>query len=320
MRVALISLDYYGYDKYIVSAMKELGIEAVHIDIYANRYQYPNLWIRFKNLINKTFFESNIKREHLDGLIRKELSQYGKQDKIIIIHAEWLSPKTLDFCSSRSKEMIAYHYDGVQRMPAISNTFDYFDRIYSYDKKDVEKYNLEFIPNYIYEQHDLKKKNGIRRAFNISSLDKRTPILEKVAQILDEKKFSYEFIVVNRKQINLYTPKIRTKIKYLNKMVSREESLEKIKNSNLMIDIQRPEQLGLTFRVFESLGCHKKLITTNKDIVNYDFYNPANILLIDAENIKIPDEFLNSEYQDVPEHILDKYNVRTWVKRILELN
>ncbi len=319
MKVALISLDYYGYDKYIVSAMKELGIEAVHIDIYANRYQYPHLWDRFKNLINKTFFKHNIKREHLDKLIHKELSHYGEQDKIIIIHAEWLSPQSLEFCQSKSKEMIAYHYDGVQRMPAISNTFGYFDKIYSYDKKDVEKYNLEFIPNYIYEQ---QPKGGIvkRKAFNISSLDKRTPVLEKIASALEKKKFPYEFIVVNRRQLNFYVPKIKTKIKYLNKMISRERSLEKIKNSNLMIDIQRPEQMGLTFRVFESLGYHKKLITTNKDIVNYDFYNPNNILLVDTENIEIPDDFLNSEYQEIPEEIINKYTIKNWVKKVLDLD
>ncbi len=318
MKVALISLDYYGYDKYIVSAMRELGIEAVHIDIYANRYQYPNLWARFRNLINKTFFNSNIKREHLDKFIHKELSHYGKFDKIIIIHAEWLSSEALEFCQSKSNEMIAYHYDGVQRMPSISNTFGYFDKIYSYDKIDVEKYNLEFIPNYIYEQ---QPKNVVvkKRAFNISSLDKRTPILEKIAFALEEKQFPYEFLVVNRRQLNFYVPKIKTKIKYLNKMVPRKISLEKIRNSSLMIDIQRPEQLGLTFRVFESLGYHKKLITTNKDIVNYDFYNPNNILLIDPDNIEIPDDFLNSEYQEVPERILNKYNIKNWVKKILDL-
>lgn len=320
MKVALISLDYYGYDKYIVSAMKNLGIETIHIDIYANRYIYPNLWVRFKNLLNKTFFESNIKRQHLDRLIHKELSPLGIFDKIIIIHAEWLSSETLLFCQTVCKKMIAYHYDGIQRMPAISNTFNYFDKIYSYDKQDVEKYNLEFIPNFIYEEDTQKKDNILPKAFNISSLDQRTIILEKIARVLQEKNFPYDFFVVNRRQLNLYIPKIKTKIKYLNHMISREESLKKIKDSTIMIDVQRPEQEGLTFRVFEALGYRKKLITTNKDIVNYDFYNPNNILLLDPNNIKISDSFLYSKYQEVPKEIIDKYQIKNWVKKILEIN
>lgn len=319
MKVALISLDYYGYDKYIVSAMQNLGIEAIHIDIYANRYKYPNLWVRFKNLINKTFFESNIKRQHLDKLIHQELSKIGVFDKIIIIHAEWLSPETLRFCQTVSKQMIAYHYDGVQRMPAISSTFNYFDKIYSYDKQDVKKYNLEFIPNFIYEEDVHKKYNLLPKAFNISSLDQRTSILEKVAKNLEEKNFPYEFLVVNRRRLNFYVPKIKTKIKYLNHMIPREEALGKMKDSTIMIDIQRPEQVGLTFRIFESLGYRKKLITTNKDIVNYDFYNSNNILVLDPENIKIPESFLESEYQEVPEEIFNKYQIKNWVKKILEI-
>ncbi|CVK16822.1 hypothetical protein Ga0061079_11114 [Apibacter mensalis] len=320
MKVALISLDYYGYDKYIISAMKELDIEAIHIDIYANRYRYPNLWVRLKNLINKSFFNYNIKTSHLDKLIKDTLSNYSKLDKIVIIHAEWLSPETLNFCQFKSNEMIAYHYDGIQRMPSIINTFKYFDKIYSYDKEDAKKYNLNFITNYIYEQVKDINFHEERKAFNISSLDNRTPILEKIAKILEKKNYPYEFMVVNRRQFNFYTRKIKTKIKYLNRMVSREQVLDKIKRSNLMVDIQRPEQTGLTFRVFEALGLNKKLITTNKDIINYDFYNPNNILIIDPENIEIPDKFLHTKYEMVPDHILSNYHVKTWVKKILELN
>lgn len=320
MKIALISLDYYRYDKYIISAMKELDIEAIHIDIYANRYRYPNLWVRLKNLITKSFFNTNIKRTHLEKLIKNALSKNDKFDKIVIIHAERLSPETLKFCKHKSNEMIAYHYDGIQRMPSITKTFKYFDKIYSYDRNDVKKYNLKFIPNYIYEQMEDINLHEQKIAFNISSLDNRTPILEKIAKILENKNYPYEFLVVNRNHFNFYTQKFKTKIKYLNKMVSRDEVLEKIKRSNLMVDIQRPEQIGLTFRVFEALGHHKKLITTNKDIINYDFYNPANILIIDPENIEIPDEFLYSKYEKVPDHILNKYHVKTWVKQILELN
>jgi DNA-binding NtrC family response regulator len=36
--------------------------------------------------------------------------------------------------------------------------------------------------------------------------------------------------------------------------------------------------------VLESLGLEKKLITTNAEIIHYDFYNPNNILVIDDEN------------------------------------
>ena len=50
---------------------------------------------------------------------------------------------------------------------------------------------------------------------------------------------------------------------------------------------------------------NKKLITTNPDIINYDFYNPNNIHVIDEENIRFDAEFFNVPYEPIPEY---KYN------------
>ena len=38
------------------------------------------------------------------------------------------------------------------------------------------------------------------------------------------------------------------------------------------------------------IGLKKKLITTNKDIVNYDFYNSNNIMVVDRANFQIDTE------------------------------
>ena len=47
---------------------------------------------------------------------------------------------------------------------------------------------------------------------------------------------------------------------------------ENLKKSKIIVDIHKYGiQDGLTFRVFEAIGYHKKLITTNKDIKTYDF-------------------------------------------------
>ncbi|WP_228731997.1 MULTISPECIES: hypothetical protein [Pseudomonas] len=54
-----------------------------------------------------------------------------------------------------------------------------------------------------------------------------------------------------------------------------------------------PGQAGLSFRFFEAMTSRKKVITTNKSVVDYDFYNPANILVID-----------------------EKYTLQGWVKTV----
>ena len=62
----------------------------------------------------------------------------------------------------------------------------------------------------------------------------------------------------------------------------------------------------------------KKLITTNKDIKNYDFYNSNNIHVIDdVKNISIPLSFFETNYEEIPTELVEKYIVKNWVTTIL---
>ena len=75
-------------------------------------------------------------------------------------------------------------------------------------------------------------------------------------------------------------------------------------------------QQGLTFRVFEAMGFRKKLITTNADIVNYDFYNANNIFVWTEDSKEIPDAFFETDYEELPEEIFKKYSLENWLKTI----
>ena len=92
-------------------------------------------------------------------------------------------------------------------------------------------------------------------------------------------------------------------VEIIEKPIPLEMVNQFIDESKALLDIHRTKQDGLSFRVFESLGKEKKLITTNKDIKNYDFYNEQNILIID-ENFEIPKSFFDSKYIPIPEMIL----------------
>ena len=63
-----------------------------------------------------------------------------------------------------------------------------------------------------------------------------------------------------------------------------------------------------------------KLITTNKDIKNYDFYNPNNIFVWDENTKEIPDSFFELQYQELPKEIFEKYSLKTWIKTVFEQN
>ena len=89
-----------------------------------------------------------------------------------------------------------------------------------------------------------------------------------------------------------------------------------ISRSKAIIDCPLPNQNGLTMRTFETLALGKKLITTNKNIVYYDFYSSNNIFVVDGKS-KVPLSFFESEF-DQNYKLSDEYSISNFVKKLTE--
>lgn len=314
MQITIISLDLYGYDFYIVEELEERGYVVNHFNIDKNKYQYKNVFEKIFNGFRKVFLGKNYKKDHLNKTILENIEKLGHQDKILMIRPDKFYNSTLRKISCLCDEFLAFHYDGSKKAKGIIKTFPLFDRNFTFDKEDAKKYNLIFITNFIYKECKLKKNHT---AFHVSTLDSRVKLLEKIVCVLNSKKVNCDVNIVSLDEN--YNPPTGLPINFLNKRISIEELDERIKKSSIHIDNQRNIQTGLTFRVFESMGYRAKLITSNVDIMNYDFYNTNNILVIDEDNVVILDSFLASDYEEIPEHIYQKYTLKSWVDTVFNL-
>jgi len=99
--------------------------------------------------------------------------------------------------------------------------------------------------------------------------------------------------------------------------ISGDQIIKIFEDSKYILDAPQKGQTGLTIRTIECLGAKKKLITTNKDIINYDFYNENNILVFDGEINKDSPFFVN-EYEDIDAYIYEKYSLKNWLKTMIE--
>jgi len=319
MKITIISLDNWGYNEYIVEELKSFkNVEVNHINFDKLRYKYPTIWHKILNFFLKNIFNINLKRKHLNKVILDQIKNLGHQDKILVIKAEFLSIKTIKKLKKNTSQLIAFYNDNIQRCPRIKVVYPYFDINYSFERKDVLKYNFNFITNYIYHKH-LKQKPDLNtktefEVFNISSLGKRNTSLEKIALALDMIKANYRIILVGKKE---YIPK--GNIIYQSEKIDIEGVNDNISKSRTLLDVHREGQSGLTFRVMDSLAFHKKLITTNPDIVNYDFYNPNNILVVNTEKVEISKAFFETTYESIPQKIYDRYTINNWVKTVFQL-
>lgn len=311
-QILIIAPYAFGYTTHIDDALKKIGsVESRIIYLDKPAFTYEGFFHKAQNFVSKLLFGKNLKKTFVFDRIKSDVSNLPHQDVIFIIRPDILDDSTLNYLKSRTDSFIAYYYDSTRRFSRKVDIIPFFDTIYSYDKLDVETFGFRFTTNYIFNEEVHTKSNY--QFFNISTVDYRLPSIEKLADYIREKGWSYNIQIFNG------TPLESDSVEIITTQKSIEEVGELIKASDIIIEIQRTEQIGLSFRIFEALGYHKKLITTNADVVNYDFYHPQNILVIDSENPKIPEEFVNSPYLEIDRSILDFYKIDTWVKRVFEL-
>lgn len=315
-KICLISFDQWDYDHYIIKALESKGIEAHHINISKFKYRYPTVFHRISNFISKTIFKKNIKKIRRQQHILEQLEKIGHQDKILVINPEMVNPETHKRITEFTNEYIAYLYDSCDRYP-VAHLFDFFDEIYSFDEKDVAKYNLKPLSNYIYfDQKPLQKRSQIKHTvFMIATIDERYHLLNKISYLLDDLQIDYKFILIGSKKPNGLNPKIE----FQRKRVSLHDIEVYLSESAVFLDLIRINQIGLSFRVFESLGFQKKLLTTNASVKNYSFYNPANIAILDPENLSVDPDFFKTPYEPLAEAIYHNYTIEHWVDIVFKL-
>ena len=310
-KILIIAPFAFGYTKHIQDVLNaKSGVEATILYLDKPGFKYKGLVHKIQNFVSK-LFGKNLKKTFDFDRIKAEVLKLEKQHDIFIIRPDVLDDATLEFLKSRAHNFIAYYWDSTRRFPRKTQIVNYFDIIYSYDKQDVEQYGFNTLTNYIFAENTSEDYDYL--FFNISTNDHRFPLIENLAGYLKQNDWSYNIKVYNG------TPFEVKHVEPITEQLSITEVEKLILKSKIIVEIQRNDQIGLSFRIFEALGYRKKLITTNTDVVNYDFYNPQNILVIDENNIEIPEDFVTSPYVDIDETILDKYRLENWVKPIFNL-
>ena len=64
----------------------------------------------------------------------------------------------------------------------------------------------------------------------------------------------------------------------------------------------------------EALFYEKKLITNNKNIINYDFYCKENIFILEKDDIEELPQFLKTPYKKIDNEIVNKYEFENWLE------
>ena len=315
MKICLISYDFWHYDQYIVQALKRKRVDAHHIRITS--WRYPNLKARVKNTTSKVFLGKNLKNTWRQNEIISQLENLGPQDQILVINPESISPEFHQKIKKFTKKYIAYLYDALARNPA-EHVLPFFDEIFSFDQKDAAEHGFQHIQNYIYLPREKPANQAEIGLTYLGSFDERMAKLYTIADQMHKIEKTYAFYIVG-KQGWKKTFENDQAFTFLRKKIPLESLPDYYRKAAAILDLVRENQTGLSFRIFEAMALGKKIVTTNPNIRTYEFYHPANILVLDENMENLTSDFFEKPMAEIPDEIYQKFTIEHWVDKVFNL-
>jgi|SaaInl8_200m_RNA_FD_contig_71_882819_length_2690_multi_5_in_0_out_0_1 hypothetical protein len=319
--VLLLAPKFFGYE---LEIKKELEIYGSKVFLYDERPKndfFTKVCIRL-NL--KSFISKNIDKYYKNII---EETKNIKIDYLFLVNPETIDQKVIEYIKKLNPNIKVYTYmwDSIKNKRKSLDLLPISDKFFTFDSSDKEiDSSIKFLPLfYIRDYENVSKKKEYK--YDISFIGSVHSDRYSIVKQISKSKFNmFMYFFSPSKILFLIQNILYNEFRKIEKddisfvSLDKKEIIDIIENSKSVIDIEHPMQNGLTMRTMEMLGAKKKLITTNKNIRDYDFYNDNNIYIIDRNNPIIDKDFINSEYQELDINIYEKYSLRNWIKNIFE--
>lgn len=315
VKILFLAWEFYQYPHIIEKKLVNMGAKVTYYSSAPSN-----------NLVLKKVFDRSrfFRKKYFDSIINDVKG--CDYDYVFVINSSSFPTNFLKKISelfSNSKKVL-YCWDSLNIHPTMEDSFKYFDKIYSFDENDASRRDdLTFLPLFYSEKNDSDFKSKYDFSFVGFAHSERFDFIEKIKKFSELNDYTYNF--------NLYLPSLLHffKGKYMGRTLSKSQLndfvfhqvsyntvLKIMEESRIIIDLQHSDQTGMTMRTIEAIGMKKKLITTNENIKNYDFYNSDNVLVVDRNKPEIDSDFVESPYISIEEKIYQKYSLRNWLNTI----
>lgn len=328
-KIFIIAPVYLGLYQDVVKALNNMG-SIVQCLPYTTFPEDPFLLSYNKKLkISKELFLSKLK-DYWQKIY--DSGKYSfEYDYLLVIDGTIVHPYLFNLLKEKNQNIksVNYLFDGIDNVYRFDRNFQYYDKIYTYDLHDSKKYNIPNLPIFWVEEKTMLPIE--REVFGLGTYNKtRYSIFSRISKILTVNNIGYF--------IKLYCPKPQGfihKAYYSFKKLkfARERSLftsvsmdtpefrRMIMTSNTILDTSNGYQDGLTTRFMWSIGLNKKIITNNKSIISYPFYDKNQILILD-DNYDEVIPFINKDFSPNEENVkfITRYRIDNWLTELLDFD
>ncbi|WP_038178876.1 hypothetical protein [Vibrio rhizosphaerae] len=322
MNILFICPNWAGLATPIIEEISRQGHQVTHLDHSdLSKFKYIDNYHRIISKIYSKLSGVNYKHKQTDTQIDKILKAFfigrDKYDVIMMMEPNIFNRKHLDILKDNTNLLVVTLWDSLRKSPDNAENIDMFDFKFSYDEVDCKAFEFKKINNYLDpDWHPLIHYDECQYdLFSIMCFTKER--YHHVIDILDANPWLNSNIIFYCDHPRKMRYIKDSRIKSTNKLILGEDLAHCISQSKGILDVLQGDQSGLSFRIYESIGYQRKLVTTNPHIQHYDIYNTNNIAIISDEN-NIPRDFFDKPYELIDKDIVERYTLERWVKNIMD--
>ena len=324
VKLLFLSPEFY---QYINAITDELKINDIEVTYYK---WWPSLGV-----FRKYFFKKNEhkRKRIMDKYLRKILEETKGQEFDMIFMCSTIyftreqTKKLLDAFPKAKK--VFFMWDTIINYPVAETYIDLFDKFYSFDKTDCEKYSLEYRADFadpaLLEKEPLKMEKDLDLFFLGSVDGYRYKVIKEVEKYCKANNISFGVYMYFKKKLlfhlaKLLYPEMRKakKSEFIFSPIKGEEKDKLYARSRAILEIVRERQNGMSMRSIESQLLDIKMVTNQGSIKLYNLYDKNNVAIISLDDMgAINREFLDGEYKVLKPEIKNEYKVETFVKELI---
>ena len=335
--ILLLCENFYDYDKKIKEELINLGANSVYLK---NVEYFFTSFRDGKGFSVKLFLKNPFDKQQWTRSFEEEIKDM-RFDIFLCIENICFTKRFLNFLRLKNPgiKTVLFLWDTYKTQQGGYKDYRFlFDKVFSFDKDDAQKYNLQYYPDF-YIPQILSGKYKYDISFvgtaNASSTIHRFDLVDYVSKFCEEHNLS-SFLYLRtyapikktlnpiRLIANLISPplfwkqieKFQTKEWVHFDSLSLDECNLMQSKSRVLLDLSHRNRQGMTINCITALAHGQKLITTNKRIKEESFYNPNMIYILDEDNPQLDISFWN-----LPNERIDLSYLRldNWLLHILNV-
>ena len=219
-------------------------------------------------------------------------------------YVKWLTDR------KRDADIVIWYWNIVKNTIQPKEINDLRCTLWSFSRIDCENYGLRFNPPpYFKEMAYQSEKESVDICF-VGKDKGRLEQLLKWKKTFEEQGFTTEFIITPSHPYDR-NPNYSKPITY-------KQSIEVNSRAKAIFDYIEIDNSGQSMRVMEALFTHKKIITNNKLIKDYDFYCPENFFILNIDPIEKLKTFMEKPYREPSEEVKIRYDFDNFLLRFWE--